>query len=141
MAGSTFSVAAKLVLNGVIGGVTSVLGKMTDKGVENVFYGQHHDLLEGVLQDFLAGAALGIAMSGGIMAGKKYGPGIWTKMTNGPKGVVSGAFRLEAGTRNAIEAGSFAGALAFDVLVEKGLLGGVAKPGITLGWWQVKEHI
>ncbi|OAP58162.1 hypothetical protein AYL99_07252 [Fonsecaea erecta] len=44
---------ARLAVEAAAGGVASVLNKAADRGVDNVFYGKHHDLFEGAAKRFL----------------------------------------------------------------------------------------
>lgn len=56
--GMALSVGGKSLL----GGTVSVLGKATERGVQNAFYGTQHDLFEGALSTFAAGAVVGAAV-------------------------------------------------------------------------------
>ncbi|MCJ1381217.1 hypothetical protein MMC17_004326 [Xylographa soralifera] len=57
---ATFLAAStRVAAKAAIGGTVSVLTKAAERGVEDVFYGTHYNLLEGATQRFLTGAAVG----------------------------------------------------------------------------------
>ena len=50
------SATARLAVKAAPGGVSSVLNKAADRGVDNVFYGKHQNLFEGAAKTFMTGA-------------------------------------------------------------------------------------
>jgi hypothetical protein len=123
-----------------MGGVSSVLTKMGDNGVEKVFYGQHIDFYDGIGVALVAGAGVGFAATVGADKASKYGPGALRTLRSftpwkGLPGPPTGSFKLITNSANAIEIGRFGGALAGEAAF------GAIKPSVTLGFWQLKDHV
>lgn len=144
--GATFAGAAgravfgRVLSNALIGGTTSVLTKMGDKGVENVFYGQHNDLFDGIAADFFTGAATGALASLGADKASKYGPGALRKIRSytpwkGLPGPATSSFKLVANATNRIEPSSLGVAVATEAAFA------ASKPSVTLGFWQLNDQV
>ena len=67
------SASARILAKAAIGGTSSVFGKAAERGVDNIFYGKHHDLFEGAAKTFLTGALIGAAFGAASGAGGKGG--------------------------------------------------------------------
>lgn len=137
---ATKAVIGRVAGNAIIGGVNSVVTKMGDKGVENVFYGQHHNLLDGIASDFATGALTGGLASYGADKASKYGPGALSKVRSytpwkGAPGPVTGSFKLVANAKNAIDVGSLGAAMGQEAALS------ALKPSVTLGFWQLNDHV
>ena len=96
--GRFFAATARISAKGLIGGTVSVIAKAAERGVDNVFFGTHHNLWKGATQSFATGAAIGVAV------------GAWGERTRSVTGATShndlpGINKFE----NSFKLGSFTG--------------------------------
>jgi hypothetical protein len=131
------SMGARLAAKAFIGGASSVLGKAAERGVDNMFYGTHHNLFEGLASTFAAGAVMGLAL--GAWGERKPSISSPNKLPGINK--FEGSFKLRAftGVRAVLEpkaTNPWAG-----LTKETAKLAGkaVLKPGAKIAWWGAKE--
>ncbi|KAF9769528.1 hypothetical protein IL306_013052 [Fusarium sp. DS 682] len=132
------SAVDRLALGAFVGGVGNVLKQAADRGVKNLFYGTHHDLLEGAVTSFLTGAviagALGVATDKiDDMKGGSSGP---NKLPGNNK--FGGSFKLTA-IRQAIEPKPTNPWTGLTKEIVKTGLKEFLKPALKLGYGQVTD--
>ncbi|EXL92868.1 hypothetical protein NOF04DRAFT_14264 [Fusarium oxysporum II5] len=134
------SAAARLAVRAVAGGAGNVLKQAADRGVENVFYGTHHDLFEGAAQSFLTGAAIAGAIGA---ATDRMGS---LKRSTGPNKLpginkFEGSFKLRAFARirQVLEPKPTNPWAGLNTQIVKTGIRAFLKPALNIGWGQVKD--
>ncbi|PPJ58803.1 hypothetical protein CBER1_08238 [Cercospora berteroae] len=131
------STGARMLIKGAIGGTTSVLSKAAERGTENLFYGQHHNLFEGAAKNFIIGFGIGAAV------GAKGPSKPTSDSTNKLVGInkFEGSFKLRSftGVRKILEPKPNNPWMGLTKEMLK--IGGkaAAKPTWKVGYWAAKE--
>ena len=130
------SATARLAVKAAPGGVSSVLNKAADRGVDNVFYGKHQNLFEGAAKTFMTGAIFAGAL--GSLGGGGKGADSANKAQSAGK--VTQPFKLTSssvstGAKQALEP------KPGDPTTEMLKTGAKAtlKPGGKIAWWGAQE--
>ena len=136
------SAAARLAVRAIAGGTASVLKQAADRGVDNVFYGKHHDLFEGAATAFLTGALL----AGAIGAGSDKWAAIKSSSSSGPNKLLGinkfeGSFKLRAftGIRQVLEPKPVNPWAGLTKEIAKTGVKELFKPALKIGLGQVKN--
>lgn len=58
------SVFGRMIIKGIIGGITSVVSQLGERGVEAIYYGKHENLVDGLATSFAIGFLAGFAGAG-----------------------------------------------------------------------------